>query len=150
MNVDSAGKEKIMANSYQVQEVYEAVQAGENALQSLYRAQEMLDKARTWGLFDIFGGNLFSGIMKHSRMQEARRCMEDARRDLSYFQKELRDVHEPGLDALAGEFLTFADFFFDGFIADILMQSKINEARRQVAEAIRRTKELLTRLRQYS
>ena len=138
-----------MADTYQLNEVNEAIQAGENALQSLYRAQEMLDKARTWGIFDIFGGNLFSGIMKHSRMAEAKRYMEDARRDLSYFQKELRDVQDPGLNALAGEFLTFADFFFDGFIADILMQSKINEARGQVNEAIRRTQELLTRLRQY-
>ena len=138
-----------MADTYQLNEVNEAIQAGENALQSLYRAQEMLDKARTWGIFDIFGGNLFSGIMKHSRMAEAKRYMEDARRDLSYFQKELRDVQDPGLNALAGEFLTFADFFFDGFIADILMQSKINEARGQVSEAIRRTQELLTRLRQY-
>ena len=133
----------------EVKEVNEAIRAGENALQSLYRAQEMLDKARTWGWIDLFGGNILSGLLKHSRMQEAKRYMEDARRDLSYFQQELRDVHAPGLDTLAGDFLTFADFFFDGFIADILVQSKINEARGQVAEAIRRTKELLYRLHQY-
>lgn len=133
----------------QVKEVNEAIRAGENALQSLYRAQEMLDKARTWGIFDIFGGNLITGLMKHSRLQEASRYMEDARRDLSYFQQELRDIQAPGLSSVAGDFLTFADFFFDGFISDILVQSKINEARGQCAEAIRRTKELLTRLQQY-
>ncbi|MCR5675238.1 MAG: hypothetical protein K6G16_05950 [Lachnospiraceae bacterium] len=138
-----------MAAYDQVKEVNEAIRAGENALQSLYRAQEMLDKARTWGIFDIFGGNLITGIMKHSRLQEASRYMEEARRDLSYFQQELRDVQAPGLSSIAGDFLTFADFFFDGFIADILVQSKINEARGQCAEAIRRTQELLTRLRQY-
>ncbi len=138
-----------MAVYDQVKEVNEAIRAGENALQSLYRAQEMLDKARTWGIFDIFGGNLISGLMKHSRLQEASRYMEEARRDLSYFQQELRDIQAPGLSSVAGDFLTFADFFFDGFIADILMQSKINEARNQCAEAIRRTQELLTRLRQY-
>ena len=138
-----------MTDTYQLNEVNEAIQAGENALQSLYRAQDMLDKARTWGIFDIFGGNLLSGIMKHSRLSEAKHYMDEARRDLSYFQKELRDVQDPGLASLSGDFLTFADFFFDGFIADIFMQSKINEARAQVSQAINMTQELLTRLRQY-
>ena len=138
-----------MSDYNQVKEVNEAIRAGENALNSLYRAQEMLDKARAWGWIDIFGGNILSGILKHSRMQEAKRYMEDARRDLSYFQQELRDVQDPGLSSLAGDFLTFADFFFDSFIADILVQSKNNDARKQVAEAIRRTKELLDKLELY-
>ena len=138
-----------MSDHNQVREVNEAIRAGENALQSLYRAQQMLEKARTWGWIDILGGGLISGILKHSRMQEAKQYMEDARRDLSYFQQELRDVNDPGLSSLAGDFLTFADFFFDGINADILVQSKISEARNQVAEAIRRTKELLARLEQY-
>jgi hypothetical protein len=34
------------------------------------------------------------------------------------------------------EFLTFADFFFDGFIMDYVVQTKIAEARRQIEQAI--------------
>lgn len=33
-------------------------------------------------------------------------------------------------------FFTFADYFFDGIVADWLVQSKINDARRQVENAI--------------
>ena len=138
-----------MSEYDRTKEVDEAIRAGENALQSLYRAQEMLKKARTWGIIDIFGGGLFSGLLKHARLQDAKQYMEDARRDLSYFSKELKDVQEPEFSSLTGDFLTFADFFFDGFIADILVQSKISEARAQVEDAIGRTKELLRRLEAY-
>ncbi len=68
-----------MSDYNRVKEVNEAIRAGENALQSLYRAQQMLDKARTWGWIDILGGGLISGILKHSRMQEAKQYTEDAR-----------------------------------------------------------------------
>ena len=44
-------------------------------------------------------------------------------------------------------FLTFADFFFDGFIADIFVQSKIREGQRQVQEAIRRVEDILCKLK---
>lgn len=31
-----------------------------------------------------------------------------------------------------GSFLSFADFFFDGFVADYLVQSKISDVKEQV------------------
>ena len=45
-----------------------------------------------------------------------------------------------------GDFLSFADYFFDGLIADWLVQSRINDARRQVDSAIQRVEEVLRRL----
>ena len=41
-------------------------------------------------------------------------------------------------------------FFFDGLVADYLVQSRINEARSQVAETIYRVETLLGNLRQYA
>ena len=35
-----------------------------------------------------------------------------------------------------GGFLTFADFFFDGILADVFVQSKISQAKEQVDQAI--------------
>lgn len=46
-----------------------------------------------------------------------------------------------------GGFLTFADFFFDGFLADIFVQSKIGDGKKQVQEAIRRVEDILRTLR---
>lgn len=46
-----------------------------------------------------------------------------------------------------GDFLSFADFFFDGFVADYLVQSKIASARKQVEDAIVNVTNVLEALR---
>lgn len=129
------------------QEIYEAVTAGERALTSLRRAQEKLNSARNWGLVDLFGGGFITDMIKHSRINDAAALMENARADLQLFQRELRDVYVPTeLRMDVGNFLTFADFFFDGVIADYLVQSKIADAKAQVEEAIWQVERLLQEL----
>ena len=45
-----------------------------------------------------------------------------------------------------GDFLSFADYFFDGFVVDWMVQDRINNAKRQVEEAIRRTESIVNQL----
>lgn len=137
-----------MTNEMMRREMNEAIQAGERALISLKTAQSQLKSAGNWGLFDMFGGGLFSSMIKHSKMNDASRYMEDAKRDLLVFQRELKDVNVPmDLRMEVGSFLSFADFFFDGFVADYLVQSKITEAREQVEDAIRMVENILRDLK---
>ena len=44
-------------------------------------------------------------------------------------------------------FLSFADFFFDGLVADYLVQTRIKEAREQVEEAISYVERLMADLK---
>ena len=126
----------------------EAMDAGERALATLKSAQEKLNSASNWGVFDMFGGGLFSTIMKRSKMTDAQNLMETAKMDLKLFQKELKDVNVPlDLRIEVGSFLSFADFFFDGFIADYLIQEKIIDAKNQVADAIYEMETILNGLR---
>ena len=46
-----------------------------------------------------------------------------------------------------GGFAVFADYFFDGMLADFYVQSKISKAQRQVDEAITRVQDALARIR---
>lgn len=56
--------------------------------------------------------------------------LEDAKRHLQVFQKELKDVNVSlDLSMEISSFLSFADFFFDGLVADYLVQSKIASAK---------------------
>ena len=129
-------------------EINEAITAGEMALNSLYTAREKLNSARGWGFLDLFGGGFLTDMMKHSRMNDASRCMENAKHHLQVFQRELRDVNAAlNLRVDVGGFLSFADFFFDGIIADYLVQSKIDDARAQVEDAIVMVEQILTRLK---
>ncbi|MBS6397853.1 MAG: hypothetical protein KH452_12010 [Clostridiales bacterium] len=130
------------------QEIGEALAAGERALGSLYTAQNRLDSAGNWGIFDMLGGGFFTDMLKHSRMNDAAALMEKAKYDLQIFQRELRDVQmHLELKLELGGFLSFADFFFDGLVADYLVQSRISDAREQVRDAISRVEYLLDELK---
>ena len=137
-----------MNNTDYQREVNEAIQAGTRALRSLQQARESLNSAGNWGIVDLLGGGLISTFAKHSKMNDAERQIEQARSDLRSFRKELTDV-----DAFAdihietGDFLAFADYFFDGLIADWMMQSRINDAKQQVDNAIQKVETVLKRLR---
>ena len=96
----------------------------------------------------MFGGGLFSTMIKRSKMDDAQNLMEAAKTDLKRFQKELKDVNIPlDLRMEVGSFLSFADFFFDGFVADYLVQSKISDAKEQVSDAIIRVEQILSELK---
>ena len=92
--------------------------------------------------------DLVIDMFKHSRMNEAAEYMETAKRDLQRFQKELGDVQLPlELRMEVSTFLSFADFFFDGLVADYLVQTRIKEAREQVEEAIGYVERLMADLK---
>ena len=124
----------------------EAIDAVERALDSLYGVRKELESAGNWGLLDMFGGGMFTTFVKHSKMNDAQRYMDRAKRDLAAFSRELADVSET-LNINSGDFLTFADYFFDGFVADMMVQSRIRDAQRQVDDAIYRVESILSRLR---
>ena len=95
----------------------------------------------------MLGGGMISTLIKHGKMDKARGYIEEAKWELQKFSKELRDVtYMSGVDFGIGDLATFADFFFDGMLADFYVQTKINQARSQVDDAIRRVEMILTRL----
>ena len=113
--------------------------------------QRYLNSARNWGIFDIVGGGLISTLIKHSKMSDASAEMEAAKRALERFRSELNDVDEM-IDIRFNEndLMAFADYFFDGFLADLVAQSRINDARasveRTIAEIQRIRRQLQTKL----
>lgn len=136
---------RVMGDFYR--ELDEAIVAGERALGSLHDAKKYLNSASNWGLLDIFGGDTFSGLFKHMKISKANNCLYQAKSDLNRFRKELDDIDDYIPDFEVGGFLVFADFFFDGLIADIFVQSKIGEMKRQVEDAIGKTEEMVRRLK---
>ena len=71
----------------------EAIEAGRRALNSLQTAKENLNSAKNWGLVDMFGGGFFTTMLKHSKMDQAKQNMEQAKYDLRNFSRELNDVN---------------------------------------------------------
>lgn len=137
-----------MGNMDYQREVNEAIQAASQALRSLQQAKESLNSAGNWGVLDMLGGGLISTFVKHTKMEDAEKLVQQACNDLKRLQKELMDVDTVAeFHIETGDFLSFADYFFDGLIADWLVQSRINDAKRQVDTAIQKVEEVLRRLR---
>lgn len=126
-------------------EIQEAIQAGERALSSLREARNQLSGAKGLGLWDMFGGGTFVSIAKHFKIDKARSAVESARFDLMAFSRELRDCPmDLGIDV--GSALSLFDIM-DNVFADILVQSRLAEAGSRVDDAIARVEQVLARLR---
>ena len=129
-------------------EVNEAMAAGREALARLNEARNLLYSAGNWGIVDMLGGGFLTTMIKRSKMKDADAVMQEARQALKHFQKELMDVENiPEFHIEMGDFLAFADYFFDGIIADVMVQSRINDARRQVDNAIRKVEYIMNQLK---
>ncbi len=125
----------------------EAVSAGRRALSSLNDARNELNKAKNWGIVDILGGGAITSIIKRSKMNDAQKYIDLAKRDLQIFSHELSDVAGlMDIEIDTNDFLSFADLFFDGFGVDFLVQDRINKARRQLDEAILRVERILRQI----
>ena len=128
-------------------ERWEAIEAGKRARLSLENAMGALDSARGWGIYDMLGGGFISTMIKHSKMDKASTYIEQAKADLSAFSRELGDIDGyTDVNLSTGDFWGFADWFFDDILTDWMMQGRINDARRQVQQAIYKVNEILNRL----
>lgn len=131
------------------QEVWEALEAGKRALNSLLEAKSSLSTAKGFGIWDMLGGGFGAGFFKHAKLQDASREVENAKIDMRRFQKELADVNMTcNLNMDIGGFLTFADFFFDGILADVLVQSRMSDMGKQLDEAIGQVRHVVNELEQ--
>ena len=129
---------------YQLQE---AISAGQQALSTLHDAQKKLDSAAGWGLFDLLGGGTLTTLIKRSKMHKAQDLIDDLRHDLRAFQREVKDVEIiSDLDFDDGTLLAFADYFFDDFLADFLVQRKISSAQKQLKTIERQVQSIVDAL----
>ena len=132
-------------NELQRREVEEAIDAADVALVHLNIARSYLGSAGNWGLLDVLGGNAITWLFKHSKMSKAENEISQAKYALEKLSKELQDVQ--GFSSIhIDELLTIADVFFDGFLVDVWVQTKIGNAKRQCDETIAQVESIRSKL----
>ena len=98
-------------------------------------AERQFKSARNWGVVDIMGGGLFTNLVKHSKLNNASNAMNQLNYLLGQLNGELERIVIPtDFSMNTATFATFADFFFDGILADSYMQSKIVSSLKQVRQ----------------
>ncbi len=130
--------------SIQLNEYQEAISAGKKAIHSIEEAIASLGSAKDWSTWDMFGGGVLSTAIKHSRIDDAKGHIHTAQRDLRHFQEELRDINQfTNFNIDIGQFLSFADYFFDGFIVDWMVHGKIKDSLERIEQMGQDVKQLL-------
>jgi hypothetical protein len=130
-----------------LKEVREAIDAGKSALAYLDRAGEHLGSARSYGVWDMLGGGLLADIAKHSHIDDAKSAVEAAQSKLRKFKTELADIDiSQDIRIETDGFAKFADFFFDGLIADWSMQNRIAQSQWSVSNAAGTVNSVLRKL----
>ena len=128
-------------------EIEEAMNAGQDVLRHIEQALKSLDSAEGWGTWDLLGGGLISDMVKHSHIDEAKAEADLIQRKLSQFRTELADVRiQNEIHFETDGFGKFADFFFDGLIADWCMQSRITESAGSIENVRRQVNGVLAKL----
>lgn len=134
----------IQASQLELKEVQEAIQAGESVLESLDQTRKSLSSASSWGLYDMLGGGIFATAMKHDRIHDAERELQQLQFRLKKFEKEINDVKIIEVQEVSlGQFMSLADYFIDGFLVDFMVQSKINDSLRRVNDCSNEIKNIL-------
>lgn len=122
-------------------ELAEVTAAGNSALRSVEAIKGTLASAANWGTLDMFGGGMLTTMAKHSKMDAAKNQARTAQRKLLQFQEELVDADQRLQVSLQIDgFSKFADYFFDGLIADWVVQSKIQKAKTECSRTITQVK----------
>ncbi|MEE8106849.1 MAG: hypothetical protein V3T86_15050 [Planctomycetota bacterium] len=131
-------------------DIDEAMRCAKTARRLLRSVVKSLGSAGNWGVADLLGGQYVATFMKHRKIDDAKARMASAQRALGALRRELADIKMDALDSQIeiGGFATFADYFFDGLIADWFVQSRITKGKRRAEKTIAKLDRLVRQLEQ--
>lgn len=136
-----------MTNEMEIREIDDCLRIIDRLLPLIQEAERQFSSARNWGFLDMLGGGLLTDIIKHSKLSRASDCMNEINYILRDLERELKDVKfTTDYSMNTASFSTFADFLFDGILADTYMQSKIMSSLDQVRELRHRIEFIQSRL----
>lgn len=128
-------------------EIREAKLVALRVLEYLDKAEQKLNSARRWGILDILGGEFLTSLIKHSKMDDAERLLEQIRYDLRTLRNELNDIDiQFGEQIGVSSFGKFMDIVFDNIVSDWLTQSKIKQSLQEIDRIRSAVKDVLKTL----
>lgn len=139
--------ERLATEQLQSKEWNEALSACRQLVSALQVAEDKLNSAADWGTYDMLGGGVISTSIKHSRIDDARDAIYEARHLLNKLMAELKDVNwsiDVTIDI--GGMATFADYFFDGLITDWIVQGRIKESQERIGHQLDEARSLMRKL----
>ena len=143
-------EQKIAELEARKKEIREAESAGYRAKSICDRILGELDSADGWNTWDLIGGGgILTHMAKHSHLDEAQDLIPELQDRLRRFKTELADIQiSVSSQVNVDGFLRFADYFFDGLLADFAMKEKIERSQGSVSHTKRQVTKALDTLRE--
>ena len=134
--------EAIVTSKIMLKNIREAVAAGEEAVRNIGNAYWQLEKAKSWGTYDMAGTysrgigglvtQLRAGMEKHDHIESAAMNVNIAQIAIDRFKSKLSALHialnGPNAGIETKRFEKFADIFVDGMITDWFTQMRVNNS----------------------
>ena len=131
-----AAEHRIAAIEAEMHEVEEALAVGETVLQLIDAAAEELSSAEGWSTFDLLGGGLMTDLVKHNKLDHAQHDIYLLQEQLRRYRTELADVTmDTDIRLEIGDFLRFADYFFDDLFSSLAVLDRIVSAQQHLSKA---------------
>ena len=123
----------------------QAISLVRSAKMNLEQAIDSLCSASNWGLFDLLGGGLISGLVKHGKVDTADEYLRMAHHKLKSAQRVLQaEKCDLGGDIQpVNTVAKFFDLVGDGLFSGLWVQGQIEKKRRQAEELHVKVCELL-------
>lgn len=141
---------QISQSEHQMDEIDEAIAAGNRALSVAEQVMSSLGSAGSWSTLDLFSDGLLTDMAKYHHLDHAQREVEQLQVELRRFNTELADVDTIRADiqvSIDGS-LRFADCFFDNLFTDWAVKNRIDRSREQVQDVISQIRHVVGRLEQ--
>lgn len=152
MNGDSAKdifqmEQRLQYMEQEAQEIQEAVDAGKRALATADKILDTLESAEGWSTLDRIGGGILMDMEKYEELDKVQELVELLQEALYRLKAELADITiRADIRIQADDFLQFADYFFDGFFADLALKKQIKLSKEQTENIKRQIQMVLARL----
>ncbi|MDD7769749.1 hypothetical protein [Suipraeoptans intestinalis] len=128
-------------------ELQEAKTAAQEVVARIDNAIASLDSAADWGIFDLFGGGMFSSFMKRDKIKDANDDLKEISDSLRILNQELEDVNmhlpETVSDTVCDNAL---DIWFDNVFTDARVQKEIKTELERLKEFRASVVKLIERL----
>lgn len=140
-------EQKLQYIEQETKEVQEAAEAGEKALKTADEIMDTLESADSWSTLDMIGGGILVDMEKYEELDKVQELVELLQKELHQLKAELADITiRTDITIQADGFLQFADYFFDGFFADLTVKKQIKLSKEQAENTKGRIQMVMARL----
>lgn len=122
-------------------EITDAINAADYAISCLVNAANYLANAGNWGIAGLLSRHRIFSVLKHAELADASGEIREASNALGVFGRDIKNMRG-AFSADIGNFLRFVDLFTDSFVADCLVQRKIDKSYKRCKSAIRQVEDI--------